>query len=496
LTRAAALPSAALVAAAVVFAAMGNACGQAAPAAIELRVMSFNIEWGGTHVSFDSVVRAIVQSNADIVAVQEPEGNLGRLAAALGWHHDPRAYVVSRFPLLDPSGAEGDWVLAEVVPEGVVAIASTHLPSDPYGPHWVVRGADPAEVLALERSTRLPAIVPLLPRLSSLAARGVPVFLAGDFNAPSHADWVAAAVGTRPHVRYELDWPVSLALAEAGLRDSWRQAHPDPVVAPGLTWWAARPPVPAYLIEPDEPQDRIDFIWYGGPASVRSSELVGEPGVEGVVVAVDPWPSDHRAVLSTFSVRPAPLPDLVSSRCRVCPAGEPVRVVSRGEGQLRIVAQGGASDGEPTLSRRVGPGTEELSLPADLPPGRYRAALRRGDASELERVFWVQAGDETPRLRILGSSFAVGEPIPLRWSGAPGYRNDYVAAYAEGVSAREGQGMAWAYLGSLPDGDLQLDATTSGADWPLPPGTYVLRLLEDDGYRELAVSERFVVRAP
>ena len=29
--------------------------------------------------------------------------------------------------------------------------------------------------------------------------------------------------------------------------------------------------------------------------------------------------------------------------------------------------------------------------------------------------------------------------------------------------------------------------------WPLPPGTYVVRLLTDDGYKSIAVSERFTV---
>jgi hypothetical protein len=55
--------------------------------AIELRVMTFNIEWGGTNVSFDNVVKAIRLSDADIVGIQEAEGNLARLAAELDWHY-------------------------------------------------------------------------------------------------------------------------------------------------------------------------------------------------------------------------------------------------------------------------------------------------------------------------------------------------------------------------------------------------------------------------
>ena len=76
--------------------------GQRVPVAkeaVELRVMSFNIEWGGTLISFENVLEAIRRSNADIVGIQEAEGNLQRLAYELGWHYDLRNYVISRFPL-------------------------------------------------------------------------------------------------------------------------------------------------------------------------------------------------------------------------------------------------------------------------------------------------------------------------------------------------------------------------------------------------------------
>ena len=78
---------------------------------IDLRIMTFNIEWGGKHVSFDNVVEAIRIARPDVVGVQEAEGNLEELANALGWHFDERNYVISRFPLIDqgrvivPSGA-------------------------------------------------------------------------------------------------------------------------------------------------------------------------------------------------------------------------------------------------------------------------------------------------------------------------------------------------------------------------------------------------------
>ena len=141
----------------------------------------------------------------------------------------------------------------------------------------------------------------------------MPVFLVGDFNAPSHLDWTPATVGQRPHVRSVVDWPVSRAIEAAGFRDTWREIHPDPVAEPGLTWWADRPPTGGYEPGPDTPNDRIDIIYAAGPSTTTDCRIVGEPGARDVAISVDPWPSDHRAVMATFRVSPAPMPDMVGA---------------------------------------------------------------------------------------------------------------------------------------------------------------------------------------
>jgi hypothetical protein len=45
--------------------------------------------------------------------------------------------VVSRFPLIDPPEARGEYLLAQVSPGRVFALANEHLTSDPYGPYLV-----------------------------------------------------------------------------------------------------------------------------------------------------------------------------------------------------------------------------------------------------------------------------------------------------------------------------------------------------------------------
>src|SRR5581483_6969824 len=215
-----------------------NACAPAAAGPITLRVAEFNIEYGGTHVSFDKVVQAIRRGGADVVAIEEGYGHMPRLARRLGWpSYSVRTQVVSKYPVIDPPGANGRYVL--------VAIENVHLPSNPYGPYWT-RSRPRSEVVALERRRRLPAIRPYLQTARKLVASGIPVFLAGDFNAPSWRDWTPEMVGARPQIRYPVRWPVSLAVERAGFVDSYRSVYPDPMAHPGLTWWAARPHLPGW----------------------------------------------------------------------------------------------------------------------------------------------------------------------------------------------------------------------------------------------------------
>ena len=179
---------------------------------IDLRVMSFNIEWGGALISFDSVVEAIRLVNADIVGIQEAEGNLARLAGELGWHYNLRNYVISKYPLVEPPDSDGRYVYVEVSPGKIVALANVHLPSDPYGPDVLRDGGTLEEAIEVERRVRLPKMLPYLEVLPALVSSGIPVFITGDFNAPSHADWTDDVVGSRPVLNYAVNWPVSIAI--------------------------------------------------------------------------------------------------------------------------------------------------------------------------------------------------------------------------------------------------------------------------------------------
>lgn len=469
---------------------------------ITLRMMSFNIEWGGANVSFASVVEAIRAAEADIVGVQEPEGNLERLARDLGWYFDRRNHVISKYPLVDAPGADGRFLFVEVAPGRIVAMANVHLPSDPYGPYWLREGRPPAEVIALERRVRLPNIAPVLAALEPIHRQGVPVFLTGDFNSPSHTDLVPAADGEFPQGALELAWPVSRAITASGLRDSYREVHPDAVETPGFTWWAARPRIEDY--NPSDPTDqaRIDFVWFGGPASVLDSRIVGEQGARDVEISVTPWPSDHRAVLSEFEVRPAPMPVLVATAQRVHASGESIRAYYNAPGQeqlsIALLRESGNGDSTPRHRLAVDADHGRADIPAAaVPAGHYRIVLQDADGRALSRnELWVLAPGVLPTLTVEDERYAPGEPVNVRWRNAPGNRLDWIAIFAAGSPPDSEDYLAYGYIDARSSGMLALDEETVDFGWPLPPGRYVARLLEDDGYEVLAASEVFAVAEP
>jgi hypothetical protein len=521
---------AAVVAGALLLPGAGSAARGARVGApgVTLNVMAFNIEVGGTLVSFDKVVEAIAASGADVVGIEEAQGHMPRLAHDLGWpYYSKRYQILSKFPIIDPPQSHGRYAFVEPVPGKVVAIMNVHLPSDPYGPYWARDGKTPAQVIALEKRARLPAIEPELQALPALLAQQIPVFLTGDFNSPSHLDWTQAAVGTRtydggkPWPVYALEWPVSKAVVDAGFRDSFRDVYPDPVANPGLTWWAKKPKVAVSgeNFGPLDVKDRIDYVYAAGPSVTTASRIVGEQGGPEVSVAVSPWPSDHRGVVSTFDVTPATPPVFVAVDRRLLNYGDSLTVRFHSPGgageSVALVPAGADPVTQAIVHQSTGtPGTTDGALTFDTRPlvaapspitvvgprGAFRAVLLDASGTVLAKAtFWMKSKGEDARVSTVKHVYRVGEPIRVRWRDAPGNRWDWVAIYQRGANANIAYYLLWGYTGASIAGARTLDRTEpyfgyGPQPWPLKPGKYSVYLLRDDGYFRLAAGLFRIVR--
>lgn len=474
--------------------------------AIRLRVMTFNIREGGVHGRFSKVVEAIRAADADVVGLQEPFGRTRKLARALGWFAAPRLHTISRFPVLQPEASRGLWGWLLVAPGKVVTIANIHNPSYPYTVNMMRLGtATEAEILEIERHVRIRWMQPFLDPLAPSLEANDPVFFTGDFNAPSWRDWtpeVVRALGWQPTTlryrapRFPVRWPTSVVMEKAGFRDSYREVRPDAITDPGFTWTSGHPG-----ISPWDVFDRIDFVWAAGSSETLSSRVVGDDDPMSDVV-VEPWPSDHRAVVSTFTVQPADAPAFVAPIDVRVPIGRPVRgAFHDAPGPARTVGvwerdADPAIDG-PLVSTPVevdaADGTIDLATDG-LEPGIYTLALVGPGGVRSRTAFAVVDAAAPATISVSERRFDVGEPIVVSWTDAPGNRYDWLDLHAADATPTTGRIWLWRYIGGRVFGSAPFKAEATG-NWPLPPGRYRVTLCVDDGFDCLARTEAFRVVA-
>ncbi|TCP64415.1 exonuclease III [Baia soyae] len=292
-----------------------NVTNQKSPsqASETVKIMSMNTWQGGANVAngFEKIVNAVRLSGADIVGFQEKAEPVTAIAKRLGWYYYQASHdggVISKYPIVETFEFEGVGASAARVrlPSGQeVMVASAHLDYRVYSPYLAhFDKKAPKDIIANEERSRGVQTTNILNRLNPYLSANIPVFLLGDFNAPSHLDWVESTKNT--HQGYVLDWPVSKKIEQAGMIDSYRAIHPDPAADPGNTW------SPVYTYDhpwdtsyPKEPQDRIDFIYSKGRAKAINSKvfMMGSPKPYGQHQNNE-WPTDHAAVVSSYTINP------------------------------------------------------------------------------------------------------------------------------------------------------------------------------------------------
>jgi endonuclease/exonuclease/phosphatase family metal-dependent hydrolase len=283
--------------------------------ATSIKVMSYNIYRGGTMrgQALSQTARVIQEAKADVVGIQEPRSPKGftteELAKLLGWNHSAntrKGIILTPYAIVENL----DDGIKVKLPSGLEAyVFSLHLPSNPYQPYqllniqpkWHKHWDTPfikteTEAIEAAQKARGEEISALLNQIRDLPDQEAPVFVVGDFNEPSHLDWTEAAAKSGRHP-IKVAYPTSLAMTKAGFGDAYRTVYPDEMKNPGCTW------SPAY--ETDDPtthHDRIDFVYYKGKGvKVTEVKMVGENKAKADIV-VSPYPSDHRAVVATFTL--------------------------------------------------------------------------------------------------------------------------------------------------------------------------------------------------
>lgn len=268
------------------------------------KVMTYNIYIGGAaYGPLSRTVGVIQAAQADVIGIQEVGGSAQAIANSLGFYYhgfDSDLAIMSRYPI------------TQVLDQGVrLHISSTqdaflfsvHLTAFPYQPYDIRDGfiTTEAQAIAQAQATRGAEVTSLLGEVVPSMASNIPVFLTGDFNEPSHLDWTQGAANAGLHFGKKVDWPASHAVVNAGLTDSFRAVRPDVINDRANTW---TPGSPAPNIASNEVFDRIDFVYHAGTgvAPVQATTLGYNASDGNTDIGIQPYPSDHRAVVVRYSV--------------------------------------------------------------------------------------------------------------------------------------------------------------------------------------------------
>lgn len=325
-------------------------------AAREIKVLQINVWQEGTSVAggYESMIDEIAYTDADFVMLSEVRNYNGtrlcdRMVESLKAKGKtyysfkskdsgllskyPISDSVAIFPEKDDHGSM--YKLVAVLPEGQkVSVYTAHLDYMNCA-YYRVRGYDGSTWAELPQpdtdlesimadnvaSQRDEAIRLFITDAAEDAAAGHLIFLAGDFNEPSHLDWTQATKDSADHHGMVVPWTVTTLLDEAGYVDSYRVKFPNPATHPGYTYPADCPGAEinrlAWAPKADE-RERIDYIFYRPDKRLKlkdvsifgpnGSILRGQRMIESsqdpfLLPATDNWPTDHKGVLATFRVR-------------------------------------------------------------------------------------------------------------------------------------------------------------------------------------------------
>ena len=271
-----------------------------------IKVMTWNIWHGGLHgtkadgfkkdtANTINIYNVLLKEKADILLMQETYCCGMEIAKHAGYTHSIRASsnlsIHSKYPIIDslkifkPFNAHGAVIDVDGQRLFFVNIWLHYLPDS----FEDIKKLNPDSLIANEGPTRLKEITSIMKVVDSLEKKlKIPVVIGGDFNSPSHLDWVEST--QKFHYGKVVQWPVSKLMLEHNYTDSFRIANPDPTQTLEGTW--------GYLSPRDIISDRIDFIYYKGRnLKTQYSRIVMEDPEDGF------FNSDHRAVLTQFELK-------------------------------------------------------------------------------------------------------------------------------------------------------------------------------------------------
>jgi len=458
----------------------------------EITLLSFNVWVGGTVINDGQfkVLNAILMSGADMVGISEARNNIGTFVAdKLGWYRyvTNNDDIVSRFPIRKTwKSRKGVGAEIELENGKMIVLKTVHLHYTPYGPYRACFNSASVEQIINEETTsgRLGEINSALSSINTYLKSSTPTFLMGDLNTPSHLDWIEATA--EQHCGYVVEWPVTKAIADSGMIDAFREAYPDPAVFPGITW---SPIYETYLNNgKPEPMDRIDFIYYSGDSlEMKNTEIfvVGTPE-QLPLHHNNEWPSDHAAVVSTFSIETGvevsqlPIAKFYANT-PVVNAGDSVQftdITTKNPTNWSWSFEGG----EPETSNKQNPVIFYNAV------GEYTVSLiaindQGSDTTTVKKLIKVKPFTGQSEINTDKNKYNLNETITVFFNNGPGNAKDWIGIYKQGDIPGVVSSTLWYYVnGSRTAGQGIAEGSVTFSSGLSTSGSYWTGFFENDGY--------------
>lgn len=320
-------------------------------------VFQVNIWHEGNTVpkGYDGIVDELVDKNADVVLLCEVNNKDGvdfvsRLIKDLqqrgityygiSSEHSVDVATISKFPIIEQKtlyekeNRQGQVLKTKInIHKHPVIFYSIHLDYTNYA-CYLPRGydgvtwqkmdkpiTDVQEILTANRKGKRDEAIQDLITDAAKESNKHSIIIAGDFNEPSHLDWIEENKHLYDRRGAVVPWDCSVMLYAAGYLDAFRLIYPNPITHPGFTYPSYNPDVPisklAWTPEADD-RDRIDYIYYKTPnkkLKLRDIKIVGPESTvryaqkqekdsdDEFLLPKAVWPTDHKGLLATFEIK-------------------------------------------------------------------------------------------------------------------------------------------------------------------------------------------------
>ena len=271
-------------------------------------VMTFNTWYSAQYGNggLERVSEIIADLNIDVIGFQETDSlsiieiksflnNFDGYEQLYSTPSQSNISIISRFPITDIYdynlyGIGADITFSDI---DTFKFVSSHLSAYPYGPYDLYEGVSIDEVIQNELSTRYLENLDIYNQIITNSSNNpqLPVIYVGDHNTPSKLDWGLNNINQ--NFGFSIEWPVSEFLLNNNFYDSYRLVNPSIFDDIGLTW---SPGYPKNNFDSWDVHDRIDMIYFKHGLSNKLYPI------DSYIYDCDPWPSDHRAVVTEFAI--------------------------------------------------------------------------------------------------------------------------------------------------------------------------------------------------